>query len=112
MFITVLSFVLVSCNEEISADQSGLTFTQKDESKDFNVLYTGEWHFEATGLEGYYSPNKADIKDFTVELVSGKGNTRVTITLRNDLNENYNVALKVLADNNHAIVTLNTVADC
>jgi hypothetical protein len=119
MLITVLSFVLVSCNkkkdieklEEISVDQSELTFTQKDESKDLNVLYTGEWHFEATGLEGYYGPNKADVKDFTIEPASGKGNTKVTVTLKNDLTESYDVALKVVTESSNITVKLKAVAD-
>ncbi|MDR0681866.1 MAG: hypothetical protein LBG15_08490 [Dysgonamonadaceae bacterium] len=119
MLMAILSFALVSCNkektveklEEISVDQSELTFTQKDESKELNVSYTGEWHFEATGLEGYYGPNKADVKDFTIEPASGKENTKVTVTLKNDLTESYDVDLKVVTESSSVTVKLKAVAN-
>ncbi|MDR2384967.1 MAG: hypothetical protein LBD80_04815, partial [Tannerella sp.] len=119
MLITILSFVLISCNkeedveqlEEINVDQSELTFTQNGESKEFTVLYTGEWYFEATGLEGYYGPNEATVKDFTIAPASGKGNTKATVTLKNDLTENYDVDLKVVTANDTLIIKLKAVAN-
>jgi hypothetical protein len=119
MFIVILCFVVISCSkdkdtervdEKIDVDQSELTFTQKGESKDFNVFCTNEWHFEATGLEGYYGPNMADVKDFTIEPASGTGNTKVTVTLKNDLTESYDVPLKIVTENNHIILKLKAVA--
>jgi hypothetical protein len=119
MFISILSFIPAGCNqekvveqlEEISVDQSELTFTQNGESKEFSVIYTGEWHFEATGLERYYGSNKADVKDFTVEPVSGKGKTQVTVTLKNNPTENYDIALKIVTENRYRTVKLKAVAE-
>ncbi|MDR2286278.1 MAG: hypothetical protein LBE04_02200 [Prevotellaceae bacterium] len=121
MIMIVLCFILTACSkkdgdpekvkvDEIEIDQSELTFIQKGESRDFTVSYTGEWHLEATGLEEYYGPNIASVKDFTVEPASGKGNTKVTVTLTNELTENYNVALKVVAENSQVIVKLKAIA--
>jgi hypothetical protein len=120
-----LMFIVVSCfvtgcskdedskrvDEVIDVDQSELTFTQKGESKEFSISCTGEWHFEATGLEGYYGPNMADVKDFNLNPASGDGNTTVTVTLKNDLTENYDVALKIVTESNHIIIKLKAVAN-
>jgi hypothetical protein len=76
MFTVILCFA-VGCSKDkdskrvddvIDIDQSELTFTQKGESRDFNISRTSEWHFEATGLEGYYGPNMADVKDLFFHL--------------------------------------------
>jgi hypothetical protein len=119
MFIVTLCCV-IGCSKDkdservdeiINVDQSELTFTQKGESKDFSISCTSEWHFEATGLEGYYGPNMADVKDFTLEPASGKGTTKVTVTLKNELTESYDVALKVVTANNNIIVKLKAVVN-
>ncbi|MDR2287133.1 MAG: hypothetical protein LBE04_06630 [Prevotellaceae bacterium] len=120
LMLTILLCFASSCskdedstqvNEVLEVDQSELTFTQTGESKEFTVLYAGEWYFEATGLEGYYGLDKADVKDFTIEPASGKGNTKVTVTLKNDLTESYDVALKVVTANNQLIVKLKAVTN-
>jgi hypothetical protein len=119
IIIAILCFIPVGCKdedtektkvEEISVDQSDLTFSQKGESSEFTVSCIGEWRFEATGLEGYYGPNIADVKDFTIEPASGKGNTKVKVTLKNELTESYDVALKVVTENNQVIVKLKAIA--
>jgi hypothetical protein len=119
MFIIVLGFA-TGCSkgedservdEIINVDQSELTFTQKGEIKELSVSCTGEWHFEATGLEGYYGSDMADVKDFNLNPASGKGNTKVTVTLKNDLTESYDIALKVVTKSNHIIVKLKAVAN-
>jgi hypothetical protein len=120
MVVAILCFLLVSCKkeedskkikvEEISVDQSDFTFTQKDENREFTVSCAGEWHFEATGWEGYYGPNMADVKDFNIEPASGKGNTKVKVILKNELTESYDVALKVVTENNQVIVKLKAIA--
>jgi hypothetical protein len=112
IFLTILFFIPAGCNlEEINVEQPELTFTQNGESKKFSVIYTGKWRLEATGLERYYGPDKADVRDFTVEPVSGKGNTQVTVTLKNDLTESYDVALKVVTENSHLTIKLKAVAN-
>ncbi|MDR1603155.1 MAG: hypothetical protein LBS42_12120, partial [Tannerella sp.] len=77
--IAVVCFLPASCskNEELSVDKTELTFTQKDENKEFTVSCNGmdEWHLEAEGLERYFGGNMADVKDFTVDPASGKGKT-------------------------------------
>jgi hypothetical protein len=70
-----------------------------------------EWHLEADGLEHYFGPNMADVRDFTVEPASGKGKTKVSVTLNNELTENYVVDLKVVGKNNQAVVKLNAGAN-
>jgi hypothetical protein len=120
LFMTLLCFILVGCKkdedsekikiDEINIDQSELTFTQKNESGDFTVSCTGEWHVEATGLEGYFGLNIAGVKDFTIDPASGKGNTKVTVTLENELTESYDVPLKVITENNQVIIKLKAIA--
>lgn len=116
--LAVVCFLLTGCDnrenieqisdEKVSVDKTELVFTEKDESIGFNILCdeTAEWHLEADGLSVYYGPNMADIKDFTVEPVSGKGNIKVSVTLRNELTESYEVDLRVVGKNSQAAVKL------
>jgi hypothetical protein len=113
--IAVVYFLLVSCNkivdEKLSIDKTELTFTQKDERKEFLVSCEGEeeWRFEAEGLERYFGGNMADVRDFTVEPVSGKGKTRVFVTLRNEPVGSYTIDLKAIGKNNQVIIKLKIV---
>jgi hypothetical protein len=70
-----------------------------------------EWHLEAEGLSVYYGVNMADVRDFTIAPVSGKGNIKVTVTLKAEQIENYVVDLKVISGNDTAIVKLKANAN-
>jgi hypothetical protein len=121
--VTVVCFLLVSCNknediekaddEKLSVDKTELSFMQKDESKNFYVSIddTKEWYLEADGLERYFGPNMADVRDFTIEPVSGKGKTEISVTLRNEPAESYIVDLKIVETNNQVIVKLRANAN-
>lgn len=114
--IAVVCFLLTGCDKQenieqitddkVSVDKMELTFTQKDENKVFSLFCTDEWHLEADGLSAYYGPNMADLKDFTVEPVSEKGNIKVTVTLKAEPTESYTVDLNVVGKSNQAVVKL------
>ena len=114
VFTVVCFFLSVSCNknenseEKLRVDKTELAFIQKDESKNFYIFIndTEEWHLEADGLEHYIGPNMADVRDFTIEPVSGKGKTKISVTLKNEPAESSIADLKVVGKNNHVIVKL------
>ncbi|MDR3266413.1 MAG: hypothetical protein LBT24_02460 [Tannerella sp.] len=119
LLVTVICLLLAGCekkeevekvsdDEKMSVDKTELTFTQKGENKEFNVSCDGteEWHLEADGLERYIGPNMADVKDFTIEPVSGMGKTKVSVTLNSELTGSYVVDLKVVGKNNQEVVKL------
>jgi hypothetical protein len=112
----VLFFCLTSCKdkkevekETISVDKVELIFKQKGENANFNILSNGEWHIDAEGLEGYYGPNMGDVKDFTIAPVTGKGNTQISVTLNNEVTENYDIDLTVAGKDKQIIVKLKVV---
>lgn len=123
--ITVVCFLLASCNKneeiekvsdkEISVDKTELTFTQKDESKELMIFCDDakEWHLEAEGLERYIGPNGASVKDFTFVPAWGKGSSKLSITMTNNLSENYEIILNVVRneDNQKTTVRLKAVAN-
>jgi hypothetical protein len=119
--IAVVCFLLTSCdknenveqmtNDKVSVDKTELAFTQKDENKVFNLSCMDEWHLEADGLSVYYGTNMADVKDFTIEPVAGKGNIKITVTLKNELTESYIADLKVVGKSNQVIVKLKAAAN-
>jgi hypothetical protein len=119
MVAAVLCFVLAGCSkkdevkkiDEVTVDQTNLTFTQKGDSGEFNVACTEEWHLDAVGLEVLLGPDIATIKDFSIGPVGGKGNAKITVTLDNDLTESYDVALKIVGKDNTVIVKLKAIAE-
>ena len=96
--------------DKVRVDSSELTFSHK-ESREFNISCTDEWHIEADGLDRYYGGNMADVRDFTIEPASGMGTTKVTITLRDEPAENYDVVLKIIGKNNQATLKLIALAN-
>jgi hypothetical protein len=113
LVIGIFSVVFTSCDKEdkpedikIGVDETELSFTQKEEIKEFNISYPDEWHLEAEGLELYICPDMADVKDFTVAPVWGKGNAKVSVTLRNEITESYAIDLKVVGGNDTVVVKL------
>jgi hypothetical protein len=123
--IFVVSFLLASCNKnediekvsskEISIDKTELIFTQKDESKELMIFCDDaeEWHLEAEGLERYIGPNGASAKDFTFAPAWGKGSSKLSIAMTNNLTEGYEILLYVVRnkDSQKAIVKLKAVAN-
>ncbi|MDR0734001.1 MAG: hypothetical protein LBF08_08115 [Dysgonamonadaceae bacterium] len=119
--VAVLCFLPVSCDKKedirddnISADKTELIFSETDnENKEFNISCDGEWHLEADELSLYYGVNMASIRDFTIEPVFGKGNTKMTVALKDErpeITENYEVDLKVVGGSNQVVVKLKAVA--
>lgn len=113
LVVTIATFLLMGCDkkEEASVDKIELIFTQKEESKEFNISCTGEWHIEADGMEPYLGPNMADVKDFTFAPISGKGNAKVSVTLNNEIIESYDIELKIVGESNQVVVKLKAVAN-
>jgi hypothetical protein len=121
--IAVICFIMTGCDkkenieqiidDKVSVDKTELIFTEKDESIGFNVSCdeAAEWYLEAEGLEGYFGPNMADIRDFTIEPTSGKGKIKVSVKLRNELTESYVVDLKVVGKSNQVVVKLKVAAN-
>lgn len=114
--VSALCVLIASCSKEpapdnsiISVENTELVFSQKNESKEFNISYPGEWSIVAEGLDIYYGVNAANIKDFTIHPISGEGNTKVVVELKAEVTESYSVDLKITGKNNHVIVKLNTV---
>jgi len=123
--IVIACFLLASCNKnediekvsdkEIRVDKTELTFTQKDETKELMISCNDaeEWHLETEGLERYIGPNGASAKDFTFVPAWGKGSTKLSITMTNNLSESYEIILYVVRndDNQKTTVRLNAVAN-
>ena len=114
--VSMLCVLITSCSKEpvpdnsmISVEKTELVFSQKGESKEFDILYPNEWSIEAEGLEFYYGINMANIKDFTIQPISGKGNTKVVVELKNKVTESYSVDLKIAGKNNHVTIKLNAL---
>jgi hypothetical protein len=122
VIITVVCFLMTGCDKnekgsdkDISVDKAELTFTQKDESKELMIFCddTEEWHLEAEGLERYIGPNGASVKDFSFVPAWGKGNSKLSITVTNNLSENYEIILYIVRneDNQKAAVKLKAVTN-
>lgn len=119
--IAIVCFLCSSCSknediekisdDKVSVDKTDLVFSQKDESQLFNLFCLDEWHLEAEELNVYYGSNMADVRDFTITPISGKGNIKVSITLKAEPSENYVVDLKVVGKNNQVLVKLKAVAE-
>jgi hypothetical protein len=119
--IAIVCFLCSSCSKDegvekitddkVSVDKTELNFSQKDENQVFSLFCMDEWHLEAEGLSVYYGPNMADVRDFTIAPISGKGNIKVTVTLNAEQTESYVVDLKVVGKNSQAIVKLKTNAN-
>jgi hypothetical protein len=114
----LISATFVSCNkkeveekETLSVDRTELILMQKDESADFNISSSGEWHIDAEGLEGYYGPNMGDVKDFTIAPVTGNGNTKVSVTLKNEVTESYDIDITITGKKEQLTVKLKAVAN-
>ncbi|MDR2690754.1 MAG: hypothetical protein LBB73_00380 [Dysgonamonadaceae bacterium] len=119
--IAVVYFLPASCDKkedfskkEISIDRTELTFSKEDsENKEFNVSCDGEWHIEADSLSMYYGVNMANVRDFTITPVSGKGNATVTVSLKNErpeITESYTVELNIIGKDSQTTLTLKAVA--
>ncbi|MDR1168078.1 MAG: hypothetical protein LBK53_04195 [Heliobacteriaceae bacterium] len=114
----LISATFVSCNkkeveekEPLSVDRTELILMQKDGSADFNISSSGEWHIDAEGLEGYYGPNMGDVKDFTIAPVTGNGNTKVSVTLKNEVTESYDIDITITGKKEQLTVKLKAVAN-
>ena len=91
---------------------SGFTFFQKGQSVDFSISCAGAWRLEEViDPNGTSVPIVTDVRDFTVAPVSGNGNAKVTITLKNDLTENYDFPLKVVTATGQVIIKLKASAN-
>ncbi|MDR1169475.1 MAG: hypothetical protein LBK97_01410 [Prevotellaceae bacterium] len=116
--VATLFFFFTSCNkkeieekETLSVDKTELIFMQKDESTDFNISSSGEWHIDAEGLEGYYGTNMGDVKDFTIAPVTGNGNTKISVTLKNEVPESYDIDLTITGKKEQLTVKLKAIAN-
>jgi hypothetical protein len=118
--VVTLFVFSASCNDKkdktdekgsLRVDTNELTFTQKDESQDFNILVKGEWYVEAEGLQIYYGANAGDIRDFTITPINGIGDAKIAVTL-NEVSENYEVKLTIVEKDkeNKEMVTLKVAA--
>ena len=86
-FIFVI--LLLSCSKEeepqiLEVDKTELHFPPSTADREFNITTTGEWIIEATGMTRLFGPNKGDASWFTVEPVGGIGNTKVTVTSKEE----------------------------
>ena len=111
LVVSMLCVLIAACDESnpVSVDKTELSFSQVNESKEFLVSCPGEWYLDAAGLEMYYGPNMANLRDFRIYPTSGTGNTMITVELINEIVETYSVDLKVIGKNNQALVKLKTL---
>jgi hypothetical protein len=117
--VLMLCIFITSCGKEhdepdnsiISVEETELTFSQISESKDFNISSPGEWYIDAEGLEVYLGVDAASIKNFIIYPISGKGNTKITVELKNEITEDYSIDLKIIGKNNQVVVKLKALAE-
>ncbi|MDR0560605.1 MAG: hypothetical protein LBG92_10580 [Prevotellaceae bacterium] len=94
----------------LTVDRVEMIFSKQGENSDFYISCNGEWGITADSIKIAMGANEAEVLDFTVTPYYGKGNAKVSVILRNEIVENYDVDLKIIGKDNQATVRLKAIA--
>jgi len=113
LFISIMTLLLANCDKNeasesknITVDVKEITFTETSPSKELKVTSSGEWHFEAQGLQGGFGVNTGSTDWYTLTPMFGDNNQIVTITLKEGVTTGKTTSLKIVGKNNTETVSL------
>jgi hypothetical protein len=93
-------------SENITVDVKEITLTEISPSKELKITSSGEWHFEAQGLQGGFGVNTGSTDWYTLTPMFGDNNQIVTITLKEGVTTGKTTSLKIVGKNNTETVSL------
>lgn len=109
-----MALLLANCDkieasesEKITVDVKEITLTETSPSKELKVTSSGEWHFEAQGLQGGFGVNTGSTDWYTLTPMFGDNNQIVTISLTEGVTTGKTTLLKIVGKNNSETVSLN-----
>lgn len=102
--------VLVSCSKEekpqvLDVNKTELQFPAGVSTREFTITTTGDWLIEANGLEPLFGGNMGRADWYTVEPLGGTGDTKVTVTSKEETAGN-TATLKIKYDGKEKTVVL------
>jgi|SRR5690554_4304231 len=113
LFIPIMALLLANCDkneasesENITVDVKEITLTETSPSKELKVTSSGEWHFEAQGLQGAFGGNAGSTDWYTLTPMFGDNNQIVSITLKEGVTTGKTTSLKIVGKNNTETVSL------
>jgi hypothetical protein len=112
--LVLLSTMAASCSEDkedkdnytVSVDVKEITLTTTSQSQELKITSSGEWHFEAQGLQGGFGINMGSTDWYTLTPMYGDNNQTATITLKEGVTTDKTTSLKVVGENNSEKISL------
>lgn len=114
-FSVITIFALSGCSKDkdnyvVNVDTKEISLTTTNKSKELKITSTGEWHFEAQGLQGGFGINQGSTDWYTVTPMYGENNQTVTITLAEGITSDKATTLKVVGKHNTETISLKFTA--
>lgn len=109
--LVLLSTIAAGCSKDkdnytISVDVKEITLTTTSQSQELKITSSGEWHFEAQGLQGGFGVNMGSTDWYTLTPMYGDNNQIVTITLKEGVTTDKSTSLKIVGKNNTEKISL------
>lgn len=100
----------MSCSKEekpqvLDVNKAELQFPAGTATREFTITTTGDWLIEANGLEPVFGGNMGHADWYTVEPLRGKGDSKVTVTSKEETAGN-TATLKIKYDEKEKTVVL------
>jgi hypothetical protein len=110
-FVFLLAAVVVSCSKDndrdiVNVEVKEVILTKTNPSKELKITSSGEWHFEAQGLQGGFGVNEGSTDWYTLTPMFSSNNQTVTITLKEGVTTDKTTSLKIVGKNNTEEVSL------